>query len=156
MAATLTIRADGTVEDASPDALHLLGVSLAQLRALPAGAFQPEPPDAAADEAFREQWVAGGRPDIGGDATLKRLDGSKVRVRFAIQTLADGRYFAVLAPTRGSTKAPANIFTGGRILSEWRAAERRLTEVAPGTDEAIDIEAEIERLRTHYQELFRR
>ena len=96
MAATLMIRADGTVEDASPDALHLLGVSLAQLRALPAGAFQPEPPDTEADEAFREQWEAGGRPDIGGDATLKRLDGSKVRVRFAIQTLPDGRYFAVL------------------------------------------------------------
>jgi hypothetical protein len=156
MAATLTIRADGTIEAASPDALHLLGVTLAQIRALPPGAFPPEPPDTEADAAFREQWEAGGRPDIGGDATLQRLDGSKVRVRFAITTLPDGGYFAVLAPTRGSTKAPTNIFTGGRILSEWRAAERRLTEVPPGTEEAVTIEAEIERLRTHYQELFRR
>ena len=87
MAATLMIRADGTIEDANPDALHLLGVSLAQLRALPAGAFQPEPPDTEADAAFRAQWEAGGRPDIGGDATLRRLDGSKVRVRFAISML---------------------------------------------------------------------
>jgi hypothetical protein len=156
MAATLTIRADGTIAEASPDALHLLGVSLAQLRALPSGAFAPEPPDAEANEAFRAQWESGGRPDIGGAATLKRLDGSKVRVRFAISSREDGGYFAVLAPMRGSTSAPATVFTGGRILSEWRAAERRLTEVAPGSDEAQAIEAEIERLRTHYQELFRR
>jgi hypothetical protein len=156
MAATLTILADGTVEDASPDALHLLGVSLAQLRSLPRGAFSPDPPDAEADAAFRRQWEAGGRPDIGGDATLQRLDGSKVRVRFAIAALGDGRFFAVLSPTRGSTAAPANIFTGGKILSEWRAAERRLTEVPPGSEDAAAIEAEIERLRTHYQDLFRR
>ena len=79
-----------------------------------------------------------------------------MRVRFAIASLEDGRFFAVLSPTRGSTKAPANVFTGGRILSEWRAAERRLTEVSPGSEEATRIEAEIERLRAHYQDLFRR
>ncbi len=155
MAATLLLRQDGTVEDASPEALLLLGIGLKQLRSLPPGAFSPEPVDVDADIAFRAQWEASGRPDIGGNATLQRLDGSRVRVRFAITTLADGGYFAVLAPIRGSTKAPPKVFTGGQILTEWRAAERRMAELALDSPEAAAVELEIERLRSLYQDLFR-
>lgn len=151
----MTLRPDGTVDDANPEALSLLGVTLSQLRSLPPGAFSPEPQDAEAEAAFREQWEAGGRPDVGGDATLQRLDGSKVRVRFAISAQPDGRYVAVLAPTRGATSAPANLFTGGRILAEWRAAERELAELQPDSPEAAAIQREIERLRELYQDLFR-
>ena len=41
MIATLTIRADGHVDDASPDALELLAVTLPELQSLPQGAFSP-------------------------------------------------------------------------------------------------------------------
>jgi PAS domain-containing protein len=155
MAATMTLRPDGTVDDANPEALSLLGVTLPQLRSLPPGAFSPEPPDPEAQAAFRAQWEAGGRPDVGGDATLQRLDGTKVRVRFAIAEQPDGRYVAVLAPIRGSTNAPPRLFTGGHILAEWRAAERRLAEVHSDSPEAARVRAQIERLRELYQDLFR-
>ena len=151
----MTLLPDGTVDHANPEALSLLGVTLSQLRALPPGAFSPEAPDPEAQAAFREQWEAGGRPDVGGDATLRRLDGSMVRVRFAIAAQPDGRYVAVLAPTRGSTNAPSTLFTGGRILAEWRAAERQLAELRPDSPEAVGVRTEIERLRELYQDLFR-
>ncbi len=154
MAATLTIRPDGTIEDASPDALLLLAVGLEQLRSLPPGAFSPEPPDHEASAAFRREWESVGQPDIGGEASLQRPDGSKVRVRFAISALDDGRYFAVLARTRGATSAPPRIFTGGTILAEWRAAEKRLAHLQPGSPEAAPIETEIAKLRAAYQDLF--
>ena len=90
LAATLVIAPDGRVVEASPDALTLLGVDLPELRALPPGSFSPDPPDPEADAAFREQWDAQGQPDIVGEATLQRLDASKVRVRFVITHGTDG------------------------------------------------------------------
>jgi hypothetical protein len=46
-------------------------------------------------------------------------------------------------------------FTGGRILAEWRAAERELAELRPDSPEAVGVRSEIERLRVLYQDLFR-
>ncbi len=156
MTATLTIRADGVVDDASPDALELLAVTLPELQALPQGAFSADPPDPAANDAFRTQWEAEGRPDIGGQATLKRLDGSMVRVRFAISESQDGRFVAVLDPIKAPVDAPPTLYTGGQVLALWRAAERQLDALAPGSPERAEVESEIERLRQLYQELFRR
>ena len=156
MVASLTIRADGRVEQATLEALDLLGVTLAELRELPPGAFSPDPPDPETDEAFRAEWEAKGRPDIAGQATIQRLDGTKTRVRFAITPQGEDRFVAILEEIRGTVAAPPIVFTGGDVIARWRAAERRLDEVAPGSPEATAIEAEIDHLRGLYQGLFRR
>lgn len=156
MVASLRLRADGTIDDATPDALRLLGIGLTELRSLPKGAFSPDPPDPEADAAFRSAWEASGRPDIAGEGTIQRLDGTRIRVRFVI-TPADGdRFTAILEEIAGETSAPPVVFTGRDVLSRWRAAERRLESLDSASTEAIDLQAEIERLRTDYQSLFGR
>ncbi len=153
--ATMLLDPDGTVVDASPSMLDLLGVGLDQLRALPRGAFAPEPPDPVAEAAFREAWESQGSPTIGGQGTIKRLDGTKVRVRFAISPTDDGRFRAIVDPIRGSVEEGPTLFTAGRVLAEWRAAERRLTTLEPETPDWTRVQAEIEGFRATYQDLFR-
>jgi hypothetical protein len=41
------------------------------------------------------------------------------------------------------------------VLREWRAAERALAEVVPGSPEQKQALSEIDLLRRQYQELFR-
>jgi hypothetical protein len=155
MAATLIVATDGRVLEATPDALALLDVTLAELRSLPPGAFSAEPPDSVADEAFRADWEAAGRPDVGGSATLRRLDGSKVRVRFALTMRDDGTILAVLEPIKAPVEAATTLYTAGELLQSWRAAERRLSDVIQGSDEWMTISAEVDRFRILYQDLFR-
>ncbi len=156
MVATITLTAEGRVEAANPDALSLLGVTLDELLALPQGAFSPDPPDPDADAAFREQWEAEGRPDIGGQATLRRLDGSMVRVRFAISPTADRRFVAVLEPIDAPIETATRVYTAGDVLNEWRAAERRLSSLDEGSHEWAAVVSEIEDFRATYQQIFRR
>ena len=125
----MILNADGTTADANREALDMLGVTLDELVALPAGAFSPEPPDAEAHAAFREQWERQGTPDIGGEATLRRLDGSSVRVKFGITPIEEGRFVAVLEPVGATIDAPPVLYTAGQVLAEWRAAERRLDAI---------------------------
>jgi hypothetical protein len=155
MTGTLTLSPEGEVLDATDGALALLGVSLDELRSLPRGAFAADPPDPQVDKAFREQWEASGRPDIGGQATLQRLDGNKVRVRFAIAQNDDGSFVAVLDPVEAPTEAPSVIYTAGDVLQAWRAAERRLATLAEGSSEWAAVAEEIDGLRSRYQEVFR-
>jgi hypothetical protein len=154
LVASLTIRADGRVDAATLEALELLGVTLAELRQMPPGAFSPDPPDPEADEAFRAEWESQGRPDIAGQATIQRPNGTKTRVRFAITPSGDDRFVAVLEEMPGRVDAPSLVYTGGEVLARWRAAERQLDTLLPGTEEAAAIEAEIEHLRGLYQGLF--
>ena len=156
MAATLVIAPDGRVVEATPDALTLLGVDLPELRALPPGSFSPDPPDPEADAAFREQWDAQGQPDIVGEATLQRLDASKVRVRFVITHGTDGDFVAVLEPIDAPVEQPAKAFTAGQLLASWRSAERRLTTLEEGSAEWAAVADEIESFRTRYQSVFQR
>ena len=155
MAATMILDTDGRVLEATLEALDLLGVTLQEVRSLPPGAFSADPPDPEADAAFRSTWEDAGRPDIGGTATLRRPDATLVRVRFAITARDDGRFLAVLDPVEAPVEAPPTVYTAGTILPSWRAAERRLAEVADGSDEWAAINAEIDQLRTRYQDLFR-
>jgi PAS domain-containing protein len=154
MTGTLTLSPDGEVLDATDGALALLGVSLDELRSLPRGAFAADPPDSQVDEAFRRQWEASGRPDIGGQATLQRLDGNKVRVRFAIKQNDDGSFIAVLDPVEAPVEEPPVIFTAGDVLQAWRAAERRLATLAEGSSEWKAVTDDIESFRARYQEVF--
>jgi hypothetical protein len=126
------------------------------LKSLPAGALSPEPPDPVGEAAFRKQWKAEGQPDIGGQATVKRLDGSQVRVKFGLTPLEDGRFVAVMEPVDGELDAAPVVYTAGQVLAEWRAAERRLTEIAEGSAEWRAIHRDIDMFRKRYQEMFKR
>ena len=156
MAATLTLAPDGRVLEASPDALQLLGIGLAELRSLPPGSLSPEAPDPESDAAFRSQWDTHGRPDIMGEATLQRLDGSKARVRFLITPAANGEFLVALEPVDAPVDAPPKAFTGGDVLAAWRSAERRLAALVEGSPEWAAASSEIEHFRAQYQSLFDR
>jgi PAS domain-containing protein len=151
---TLTLNADGTMADANVEALAFLRVTLAELRALPPGAFSAEPRDPAAGEAFREQWQREGSPDIGGEGTLRRLDGSSVRVKFGITPLEDGRFLAIMEEVDAKLDAPPVLYTAGQALAEWRAAERRLAAIVEGSAEWQAVSQEIEEFRRRYHALF--
>jgi PAS domain-containing protein len=152
---TLILNADGTTADANPAALELLCVTLDELRALPAGAFSPEPPDPEASAAFRREWEREGEPDMGGEATIRLLDGSTLRVKFGITPIDDGRFLAILEEIAG-TDAPPVMYTAGQILAEWRAAERKLAEIPEGSAEWRAVSHEIDVFRSRYHELFKR
>jgi PAS domain S-box-containing protein len=152
----MVLNADGTTADASPAALELLGLTLEQLRALPPGALSPEPRDEQAQAAFRKQWEHQGQPDIGGEATMRRLDGTSIRVKFGLTPIEDGRFLAMIEPVAGPTEQPTVVYTAGQVLAEWRAAERRMIEIPPDSDEWHRAQAEIDTFRKRYQELFKR
>jgi PAS domain S-box-containing protein len=152
----MILNADGSTAEANPEALEMLGVTHNELVTLPAGAFSPEPPDPEADAAFREQWERQGTPDIGGEATLRRLDGSSVRVKFGITPIEEGRFVAVLEPVGDPTEAPPVVYTAGQVLAEWRAAERRLDAIREGTAEWRAVRHDIDVFRRRYQAMFKR
>lgn len=153
---TVILNSDGTTEDANAAALEMLGVSLEVLKSLPPGALSPEPPDPVGEAAFREQWESEGQPDIAGQATVKRLDGSQIRVKFGLTPLDDGRFVAVMEPVDGEPDAAPVVYTAGQVLAEWRAAERRLMEIPEGSAEWRAIHRDIEMFRTRYQDIFKR
>jgi PAS domain S-box-containing protein len=153
---TMILNADGTTADANLEALEMLGVTRDQLVSLPPAAFSPEPPDPDADAAFREAWERQGNPDIGGEATIRRLDGSSVRVKFGITPIEEGRFVAFMEPVAAPIDAPPAIYTAGQVLAEWRAAERRLTEIPEGTAEWRAVRHDIDVFRSRYQAMFKR
>ena len=53
-------------------------------------------------------------------------------------------------PSRHPAGAPAL----AELLREWRAAERGLAELQPGSDAWMQLQVEIERLRQRYQAAF--
>ena len=152
--ATILINADGTYADASPSALSLLGVELPEFLGMAPGSFSPEPPDPEADRAFREAWQQSGSPDLGGEATTLRGDGTKARVRFMIMPQDDGRYLVMIEPTAGQVERPATVYTVGDVPAQWRAAERKLEELDAGGIEWRTVQANIASLRERYQRLF--
>lgn len=151
----MVLNADGTTAEASPAALELLGLTLEQLRALPPGALSAEPMDPDTRAAFLEQWEGQGSPDIGGEATMQRLDGTCIRVKFGVTPIEDGRFLALIEPVAGPTEQPRTVYTAGQVLAEWRAAERRMVEIPPASAEWHHAQAQIEIFQKRYQELFK-
>jgi PAS domain-containing protein len=152
--ARVILNADGTIADANEPALAIFGLSLDELRAAPAGAFaaSPQPPETQA--AFRDAWESEGQPDLVGQATLARPDGTQRRVGFGIRRLYDGRFAAILRPLDAPPEEISQVFTAGEVLARWRAAERQLEAIAPDSEEASTIQGEIERFRRAYQQAF--
>ena len=152
--ATIELASDGTYRGASPAALEILGVTLEELLALPPGAFATRPADPVEQESFRQAWEAAGSPPIGGEGTILRPDGSQVRLSFAIIPRPDGTFVAAIERIPTSEEAEPVVYTMGSILSLWRAAERDLATVVPGTAEWHQLTDQVETFRARYQQLF--
>jgi PAS domain S-box-containing protein len=152
--AWLSLDRSGRYVDANDAALELFGVSLPDLLASPPDRFAIEPTDEAEQAALREEWASRGSRALVGTAGLKRADGQTIRVSYAIVPAGDG-FRARLSLIPGSPQAPSSIYTVGSIMREWRAAERQLSELLPGSDDWARTKNEIEMLRARYQELFR-
>lgn len=148
------MNADGTIADATPAAMRLLGGTLEELRTAPPGAFSSEAPNPEADTAFREAWDRSGAGSIAGRATVRRLDGLFRRVRYLIVPRPDGRFEAVLEPIEEDAGARPTTVVIGEVLAAWRAAERSLEDLEPGSPESEAVQAEIKALRDRYQDLF--
>jgi PAS domain S-box-containing protein len=152
--AVIMLDAAGRYVDANDAALRLLGVSLDDLRTSQPDRFAVRPMGDAEQAALRARWESGGTQPVVGTTGLRRPDGTVIRVAYAIQAVVDGAR-ARIWQVEGSPNAPTTLFTVGDVLREWRAAERELAELAPGTPEWARTLDEITMLRGQYQELFR-
>jgi PAS domain-containing protein len=153
--AVIRIDASGRYIGANKAALALLGVTLAELRASPPDRFAIRPANVSERAALRAEWESDGSRPLIGTAGLKRADGATIRVSYAIEASGAG-FRARLWQVDGSPEAPPSVYSVGGILRQWRAAERELAELMPGTPEWARTLSEIELLRGRYQELFRR
>ena len=152
--AVISLDASGRYLGANKPALELLGVSLTELRGSSPDRFAMSPTNPAEQAAFRAEWESGGSRPLVGTAGLKRADGTTIRVSYAIETVRSG-FRARLRRVEGSPEAPPSVYTVGSVLREWRAAERNLTELVPGTPEWRRKLREIELLRERYHEVFK-
>ncbi|MEA2629833.1 MAG: hypothetical protein QOE66_52 [Chloroflexota bacterium] len=152
--AVIMVDAAGAYLDANAFALELLGVSLDELRSSAPGRFAVQAIDDAEQSALRAQWETGGARPLVGTAGMRRPDGALIRVAYAIEAV-DGGFRARLWQIEGTPEDPPSYFTVGDVLREWRAAERNLAELKPGTPAWARTLDEIELLRGKYQELFR-
>jgi PAS domain-containing protein len=152
--AVINIDPSGRYVDANEPALRLLGVTLDELRASPPDRFAIRPNSESEQAAFRAEWESDGARPLIGTAGLKRADGSTIRVSYAIEATGSG-FRARLWHVDGAPEAPPTVFTVGGVLRQWRAAERELTELTPGSPEHARTAGEIELLRGTYHELFK-
>ncbi|MBA3687700.1 MAG: hypothetical protein H0W81_02510 [Chloroflexi bacterium] len=152
--AVLSLDATGRYIGANKPALELLGVTLAELRASPADRFAIRPANHAEQAALRAEWESDGSQPLVGTTGMKRADGTTIRISYALETAPAG-YSARIWEVEGEPEAPPTVFVVGRVLREWRAAERNLAELLPGTPEWRRTVGEIELLRDRYQELFK-
>jgi len=152
--AVISLDAEGRYVGANKPALELLGVTLAELRASSPDRFAIRPTNPSEEAAFRAEWKSGGSRPLVGTAGLKRADGTTIRVTYAIETERSG-FRARLWRVVGSPEAPPSVYTVGSVLREWRAAERNLAELVPGTLEWRRMLGEIDLLRETYQEVFK-
>ena len=150
----VVVSADGSYADASPAALELLGVTIEELRAAGRNAFAMEPMAPEESAALEAAWNESHADRAIGHATVKRPDGTTVRVRYLIESQPDGSFLVSLQPISEATTRPTTVYTMGRVLSAWRAAEQRLQTVEPGSDEWTRTQAEVDAFRDEYRRRF--
>lgn len=157
-AAAIRLDAAGRWQDASDEALELLGVpSVEALRALPSDAFAPDPVDPVEQAAFADAYASSLAQGMLIESPFRRLDGELVRARAAVLPDDDGGYRLLFYPVeRPTTNRSTKVFTIADVLAEWRGAERRLVALDPGSAEARRVAGEIELLRVAHGRLFRR
>jgi PAS domain-containing protein len=152
--ARILAAADSTIIEATDAALEILGLTLEELRALPPGGLSLEE-DRAGSAEFAAAWRESGREAILGVGTARLLDGRLVRVRYLVTPLGDGTFEIILERSDESVTEPPRAYTLGAVLTAWRAAERQLAALVPGSAEWTAAQAEIDHFRTEYQRLAR-
>ncbi len=152
--ARFVVAPDGRVEEANEPALDLLGVTLEELRAAPPGAFNASG-EAEAAEAMREAWETTRATAVMGETTIRRADGERVHVRYVVRVRDDGKYVFGIRRLTGRAPSPDAVFaSAGQALAAWRAAERRLEELLPGSPDWERVQQEVASLRGEYRRLF--
>jgi PAS domain-containing protein len=152
--AVVVLDRNGRYIDANQAALDLLGVSLGDLLGSPSSRFSIEPTGEGDQAALTSEWSDTGHQPLLGTAGLRRGDGTTIRVSYAIERSEDG-FRARLSPVGGAADAPSTVYSVGSVLREWRAAERSLSALDPGSSDWSRVADEIEMLRSRYQGFFR-
>ena len=152
--ARIVVAGDSTILEATDAALELLDLTFEQLRALPRGSLSLEE-DKLATVGFEAAWRESGRAEIFGSGSVRLLDGRLIRIRYLITPQTDGTFAIVIERADEAVSAPPRMYTAGAVLSAWRAAERSLENVAPGSDEWQAAQAEIDYFRAEYQRVAR-
>jgi hypothetical protein len=150
----IVVAGDSAILEASDSALELLEFTFDQLQALPPGSLGLEE-HRAASVGFEAAWDGAGRGEILGSGSIRLLDGRIVRIRYMITPLADGTFEIVFERADEPVSEPPRMYTLGGVLSAWRAAERKLEKIAPGTEEWNAIQAEIGYFRAEYRRVAR-
>ena len=152
--ARIVVAGDSTVLEATDAALEILELSFEQLRSLPPGSLSLDE-DRAATAGFEAAWRESGRGEIVGAGSIRLLDGRLLRIRYLITPQPDGTFAVVIDRADEAVSEPPRMYTVGAVLSAWRAAERSLEKVAPGTEEWRAAQAEIDYFRAEYQRVAR-
>jgi PAS domain S-box-containing protein len=152
--AVISLDAAGHYVGATIAALELLGVSAAELRGSAPDRFAMGGPIDGDRAVARAHLESGSTQPLVGTTGLRRADGTTIRVAYAIEPAAAG-FRARLWLIDGSPEAPTTVYTADEVLRQWRAAERELARLAPGTPEWARTMNEIAVFREQYQELFR-
>ena len=152
--AVLWFDSAGRNVDANDGALRLLGMTREEWLTSAVDRFVLAPSEEGTWAALRSEWPGDEAPTLVGAAAIELADGSTISVSYAIDKVAGG-FRARLSPIDGPSPDMAPVLTVGDVLREWRAAERGLAELSPGSPAWIEIEREIETLRMRYQEVFR-
>ncbi len=148
--ARIVVSGDSSILEATDAALELLELTFDQLRALPPGSLSLEE-DRVASSGFEVAWDRAGRGEIVGSGSVRLLDGRLIRLRYLITPQADGTFEIVIERADELVSEPPRMYTIGAVLSAWRAAERDLEEVVPGSAEWTAAQSEIEYFRAEYK-----
>jgi PAS domain-containing protein len=148
--ARIVVGHDSTILEATDAALELLDLTFDQLRMLPPGSLSLDE-DRAASAGFEAAWDGEGRGPIVGAGSVRLLDGRLLRIRYLITPHPDGTFEVIIERADEAVSGPPRMYTVGGALSAWRAAERKLEKVVPGSEEWKAVEAEVEYFRAEYQ-----
>jgi hypothetical protein len=152
--ARIVVAGDSTILEATDGALELLDLTFEQLQSLPPGSLSLDE-DRAATAGFEAAWRESGRAEIFGSGSVRLLDGRLIRLRYLITPQADGTFAIVIERADEAVSDPPRMYTTGAVLSAWRAAERSLENVVPGTAEWNAAQAEIDYFRAEYRRVSR-
>ncbi len=150
--ARVLVAPDLSIVEATPAALDLLQMSLEQLRALPPGGLSVEN-DSEASRALETAWTEAGRSPMFGSGTIRLLDGRLIRVQYFVVAQPDGGLEIVFDRANDRLDAPPRIYAVGEVLAAWRAAERTLDQLEPGSEDWEEAQATITRFRDDYRRL---
>ena len=109
--------------------------------------------DRTASAEFAAAWEGDGRPPLVGSSTVRLPNGSLARFRYYIWSREDAKIEVVLERSSESVARAPRAYTIGKVLSAWRAVERRLETLDPSSEEWQAADAENRYFRAEYRRL---